>query len=148
MTHTYDYPRPAVTVDVALFVVENSTPQLLLIKRKKPPFQGLWALPGGFVDQDEELEDAARRELLEETSIEARELTQLGAYGKPDRDPRGHTISVVFVGETNAQAAHKMLHAADDASEAKFFEVDQLPKFAFDHEQIVADAMRYFGQKK
>lgn len=146
MSHTYDYPRPAVTVDVALFVIENASPKILLIKRKHPPFADSWALPGGFVDQNESLEDAARRELKEETSIQARELTQLGAYGDPGRDPRGHTISVVFVGEMHAQTAGKMLDAADDASDAKFFDINDLPSFAFDHEKIVADALAHFGQ--
>src|SRR6476660_8062009 len=94
--YTYDYPRPAVTVDVVI-VTREPTPRVLLIKRKHDPYAGRWALPGGFVDMDEPLEDAARRELLEETGVRLARLEQLHTFGDPDRDPRGRTVSVVYL---------------------------------------------------
>ena len=92
----YDYPRPSVTVDVAI-VTLHKRPRVLLIRRKHDPFAGTWALPGGFIDMNETLEDSARRELREETGVEAAELIQLGTYGDPGRDPRGRTITVAYL---------------------------------------------------
>jgi len=93
--YCYDHPRPAVTVDVVLLC--RRPLEVLLIKRGRPPFKGSWALPGGFVDKAESLEAAAARELLEETGIDGIQLKQIGAFGGPGRDPRGHTISVAYV---------------------------------------------------
>ena len=92
--YTYEYPRPAVTVDIVIATREES-PRVLLIRRKNEPFAGCWALPGGFVEMDETLESAARRELHEETGVKTKALVQLGTFGDPGRDPRGRTISVV-----------------------------------------------------
>ena len=89
----YDYPRPSVTVDIVV-VTREPKPRVLLIRRKRPPFEGLWALPGGFIEMDETLEESARREFREETGLRAGKLVQLGTYGDPGRDPRGRTISV------------------------------------------------------
>ena len=89
--YTYDYPRPSVSVDIVI-TTHESRPRVLLIRRKKPPFAGSWALPGGFVEMEESLEDAARRELMEETSVDGGELTQLFTFGDPKRDPRGRVI--------------------------------------------------------
>ena len=94
--HCYDHPRPAVTVDIVLFHRLKRGERVLLIRRKRDPFKGRWCLPGGFVDDNESLEAAASRELFEETGLSGIELEQIGAFGDPGRDPRGHTVSVVF----------------------------------------------------
>ena len=124
-----------VTVDI---IILNSTKEsLLLILRKNEPFKGMWALPGGFVDENEDLEDAARRELKEETSIEVKNLIQIKAFGKPGRDPRQHTVSVAYFGVAEGNVVVK---AKDDAKEAKWFDRNELPKLAFDHLQIIHEA--------
>src|SRR5229473_2080865 len=98
--YTYEYPRPAVTVDV-IIVTRERKPRVLLIRRKHEPFTGMWAIPGGFVDMDEALEAAARRELREETGVAVQRLEQLGTFGDPGRDPRCRTISVVYLAQVN-----------------------------------------------
>ena len=98
---TYEYARPALTVDLAITTREDR-PRVLLIRRKKAPFAGSWAMPGGFVDENERLEDAARRELEEETGVKVAELEQLFTAGDPGRDPRGWTVSVVYLAQVNA----------------------------------------------
>ena len=137
MPYTYDYPRPAVTVDTAIFTRQDGTWRILLVQRGHDPFAGRWALPGGFVDEDEDLADAAARELKEETCAEGVPLVQCGAYGTPGRDPRGHTITVVYAAALDAVPAG--VRAADDAADAQWFPVDDLPALAFDHDQIIAD---------
>jgi 8-oxo-dGTP diphosphatase len=134
---TYEYPRPAVTVDVVL-VTRETSPRVLLIQRKKEPFAGCWALPGGFVDEGETLLAAAQRELLEETSLTISELEQLFAAGDPGRDPRGWTISVVFLARGDARKLKPK--AADDATEVKWFPLNELPPLAFDHAMILQRA--------
>jgi 8-oxo-dGTP diphosphatase len=125
-----------VTVDVVLFA-RGPELQVLLIERGHAPFAGRWALPGGFLDLDEELEQAARRELREETGLEVGELAQIGTFGKLGRDPRGRTISVVF----GAVCAEAMLpEPGDDAARAEWFAADRLPQLAFDHDEIMAAA--------
>src|SRR3954447_13631069 len=99
--HCYDYPRPSVTVDVVL-ATRESKPRVLLIRRKKDLFAGRWALPGGFIEMDETLDESARRELKEETGVEAGRLDVLGVYGDPGRDPRGRTISVAYLARVSA----------------------------------------------
>lgn len=138
MTYTYTYPRPALTVDAAVFRKNGDAFQLLLIQRGKPPFKGKWALPGGFVDMDETLEHAISRELEEETSLRKLNLHQLHAFSTPGRDPRGHTISVVFWGIAAGEQAAK---AGDDASDARWFSLTELPDLAFDHHDIVEIAI-------
>lgn len=127
-----------VTVDVVL-VRPNVEKELLLIKRLKDPFKDCWALPGGFVDENEDLGDAAKRELLEETTITVDQLYQIGAFGKPFRDPRSHTVSVAFFGEVTKET---IATAADDAKEAKWFPLDELPDLAFDHKEIINEALK------
>jgi 8-oxo-dGTP diphosphatase len=134
-TFTYDYPRPALTVDVVLATREPH-PRVLLIKRAKDPFAGTWALPGGFVAQNERLIDAARRELVEETGVTVTDLEQLYAAGDPGRDPRGWTVSVVFFARVDMMDAK----GADDADAAEWFRLDQLPPLAFDHADILKRA--------
>ncbi|MCL9809513.1 NUDIX domain-containing protein [Flavobacterium luminosum] len=130
-----------VTVDVVL-VRPNVEKELLLIKRLKDPYKDCWALPGGFVDENEDLEDAAKRELLEETTITVDQLHQIGAFGKPFRDPRIHTVSVAFFGKVTKETR---AIAADDAKEAKWFPLDELPELAFDHKEIINEALKKFN---
>ena len=132
--YSYDYPRPALTVDLAI-TTREARPRVLLIRRKKEPFAGSWAMPGGFVDENERLEDAARRELEEETGVSVAELEQLYTAGDPGRDPRGWTVSVVFLAQVNA--ADVKPQAADDAEEVSWFPLDALPQLAFDHAMIL-----------
>ncbi len=135
MSYTYEYPRPAVTVDTILITKEKH-PKILLIQRKNDPHQNKWAFPGGFVDMDEDLIDAAARELKEETGIEFSGLTQFKTYGEPNRDPRGRTISVVFYAFTDQEINAKGM---DDARDAKWFSLTDTPELAFDHEVIIKE---------
>jgi 8-oxo-dGTP diphosphatase len=130
---TYSYPRPAVTVDAILISKQNS---ILLIERGRDPFKGKWALPGGFIDMDEELETACRRELEEETGLRVGDLKQFRAFGGVNRDPRHRTISVLFYAFTEDELA---ACAGDDAAKAQWFPLDQLPELGFDHGQILAE---------
>ncbi|MEK6321423.1 MAG: NUDIX hydrolase [Acidobacteriota bacterium] len=136
--HRYEYPRPAVTVDIVLFCRSGSGVDVLLIKRAREPFKGRWAFPGGFVDKDESLEDAAARELLEETGLSELNLEQIGAFGDPGRDPRGHTVSIVFgaVLDDRPEAS-----AADDATDAAWHSAVRPPRLAFDHKKILRLAL-------
>ncbi len=142
---TYRYPRPAVTVDILVFRKINHDVQLLLIQRRHAPFEGLWALPGGFMDMNETLEEAAVRELEEETGLKNIPLIQLKAYSALDRDPRHRTVSVAFTGFLKEEQS---VRAGDDARKARWFSVDRLPDLAFDHAQIIADALERTGLAK
>lgn len=141
MTYNYSYPRPAVTVDIIIFRKLDNNTEVLLIKRGNDPFKDKWALPGGFVDEDEPLRKAAARELEEETSLKDILLTQMHTFGDPGRDPRGHTVSVAYVGYLPDGAVAK---AGDDAAEAEWFALDKLPQMAFDHNKIVEMAEGIF----
>lgn len=127
-----------VTVDAVVFKKHNGQYKLLLIKRKNEPYKGSWALPGGFVDENEDLQDAAKRELLEETGVRAGNIEQLKAFGTPGRDPRHHTVAVAFLvfADENVSAV-----AADDAAEAEWFDINDLPALAFDHSEIINFAL-------
>jgi len=131
--YTYSYPRPAVTVDAILISPKNS---VLLIERGREPYKGKWALPGGFIEMDEELDVACRRELLEETGIGVGELKQFKAFGGVDRDPRHRTISVIFYNFTKDEL---VAQAGDDAANAEWFPIHQLPGLAFDHRLILEE---------
>ncbi len=133
---TYNFPRPAVTVDIVL-VSREKDPRVLLIRRKHEPFAGKW---GGFVNIDEPLEAAARRELAEETGLRVHKLEQLGTFGDPGRDPRGRTISVVFLARVNPKKLKPK--AADDAADVGWHRMGQPPPLAFDHAKILAHARR------
>jgi 8-oxo-dGTP diphosphatase len=130
----YPFPRPSVTVDIALVTLETR-PRILLIRRAAAPFAGKWALPGGFVDENERLIDAARRELREETGLDQTEFEQLHTFGDPGRDPRGWTVSVAFIARVRSQDLKPA--AGDDAAAVGWFTFDKLPRLAFDHARIV-----------
>ena len=123
-----------------LFTDEYPHPQVLLIRRKNTPFKGLWALPGGFLEMDETLETAALRELHEETDISNVQLTQIGAFGNPDRDPRGRVITVAYLGI--AKPEQHAATAGSDASEVTWFPTSDLPQIAFDHSEIIHTALK------
>jgi 8-oxo-dGTP diphosphatase len=137
--HVYEYPRPSVTADLVL--ITNEKPRcILLIRRKHPPYEGSWALPGGFVNEGETLEAAAQRELMEETNLKVKGLRQLQTFGDPGRDPRGWTVTVAFLGLVNA--AKLKPAAADDAAEVAWHSLDSLPRLAFDHAKIIRIARK------
>ncbi len=135
MSYSYEYPHPAVTVDIIVIASDRDTKKVLLIKRKNYPFEGKWALPGGFVDKNENLLTASKRELEEETGLSNIELKQLHAFGEPGRDPRGWNISICHYGMVNINDVNVV--ANDDASEAQWFDVNNLPDFALDHQDIL-----------
>lgn len=130
------YVSPALTVDAVLLKGRD----VMLIRRARAPFAGSWALPGGFVDVGERVEDAARRELLEETGLRGDIVDLLGVWSDPSRDPRGHSVSVVFVCKIGGII---QIDAGDDAAEARWFPLDALPPVAFDHADILAAARRW-----
>ena len=136
MSYTYKYPRPSLTVDCIIFGLDDSSRlKVLLIQRANEPFIGAWALPGGFVDEDETLETAALRELKEETSVENVFIEQLFTFGDPGRDPRGRVVTVAYFALINL-TQHRI--AADtDAQDVKWFLLDELPELAFDHKIIL-----------
>jgi 8-oxo-dGTP diphosphatase len=140
VAYTYEHPHPAVTVDVAVFTFTAGRLAVVLVRRAAWPHAGKWALPGGFVGIDESLKRAAWRELREETGIKAGYLEQLGAFGRPDRDPRERVITVVYI--ALAAADRLELRAGSDADEARLFCLDELPELAFDHARIVQAATR------
>lgn len=135
MPYSYDYPRPALTVDCVIFGLDEGGLKVLLIKRGGEPFRGCWAIPGGFVDMDESLEQAARRELEEETGLKSVYLEQLYTFGDPGRDPRGRVVTVAYWALTRVLA--EPVRAASDADSAAWFAVDDPPKLAFDHARVL-----------
>lgn len=140
-----DYPRPSVTVDVIIFTLQEEDLQALLIKRRNPPFEGMWAIPGGFVSIDESLEQAALRELEEETGVRDVYLEQLYTFGELGRDPRGRVITVAYFALVPANAIHP--HAGDDATETRWWSVYDLPPLAFDHADILSYALQRLRYK-
>jgi len=138
-TFTYFFPRPGLTVDVVLITTEKR-PRVLLIQRRDDPFAGCWALPGGFVNENEPLEHAARRELREETGLKVKTLEQLHTFGDPGRDPRGWTVSVVFLARVSVRRIRPV--AGDDAAAVAWHYLDPPPPLAFDHAEILAMAKK------
>ena len=134
--YTYKYPRAALTVDAIVFVKSGKETSVLLIERGREPFKNRWALPGGFIEMDETLEQACIRELEEETGLQIEKMQQFGAYDAINRDPRHRTISVVYSVEFKEQ---KPVEGSDDAAQAKWFSLEDLPELAFDHAEILAD---------
>ena len=139
MSHTYEYPRPALTVDCVVFGFDDEELKVLLIERGLEPFKGKWALPGGFVRVDESLDDAARRELEEEAGLKNVFLEQLYTFGALHRDPRERVVSVAYYALVKL-AAHET-KAATDAADARWFPLSKIPKLAFDHAEILGTAL-------
>lgn len=138
MSYCYEYPRPALTVDCAVLSKKDNLWHILLIERKAPPYKGFWALPGGFLDMTETLEECARRELYEETGLTDIMLEQVHTFSGLDRDPRGRTVSVLFYGIAYDESIRPI--AGDDAQKAQWFPLTDLPHLAFDH-QLVIDTL-------
>ncbi|MEW6734776.1 MAG: NUDIX hydrolase [Acidobacteriota bacterium] len=134
------YPKPSVTADTIIFALDNGQVQVLLIQRKGEPFQGKWAIPGGFVEIDESLEVAASRELEEETGLTGVTLEQFQSFGDPRRDPRGRTITVSYL--TFLPAIPNGIKGSDDAADARWFPINNLPELAFDHQEILRRAIK------
>lgn len=129
-----NYKSPKLTVDGV--ILKNG--KILLIKRGNQPFKGKWALPGGFVEYGEKTEDAVIREVLEETGLKTIINQLVGIYSDPKRDPRGHTISIVY----NLEICNGKIESNDDACDVKFFNIRKLPKLSFDHDSIIKDVLR------
>lgn len=142
MSYTYKYPRPAVTTDCVVFTQEEE-PKVLLIQRGNEPYKGCWAFPGGFMNMEETAEECAVRELKEETGLTVKQIQQIGAYSKVDRDPRGRTISIAYLAIVDAPTA---VSGMDDAAKAAWFPLSSLPNLAFDHQDIMTDAIALFNK--
>ena len=142
-----EYKNPALTTDVILFSYDEEEKdfKVLLIKRKNEPFQDKWAIPGGFVEYDEELDTGAKRELEEETNVKIVNFEQLGTFGRPGRDPRGRTVSVVYYACVNPLKLN--IKAQDDAQDAQWFSIKKLPDLAFDHAEIMSCALENLRMK-
>ncbi|MFC4871416.1 NUDIX domain-containing protein [Negadavirga shengliensis] len=138
MGYTYSFPRPALTTDAVVVCEDDLT--LLLIERKADPFEGKWALPGGFVEEDEEPFEACKRELREETHLEMGDVTEqlVGVYGKKDRDPRGWTVSVAYFFKVSKEQKTNVKPGSDSRN-AGWFPLEDLPSLAFDHKEIIGD---------
>jgi 8-oxo-dGTP diphosphatase len=142
----YEYPRPALTVDGMIFSRMNDQAEILLIKRKQEPYKDCWAFPGGFVDMHETTDEAVVREIKEETGIIIETPEQFRTFSGVDRDPRGRTVSVVyccFVDNVQIKG-----QAGDDAADMHWFSIDELPRLAFDHAEIIKLAREQFFSKK
>ena len=135
MEFTYKYARPALTVDCVVFGLDEEDLKVLLIERGVEPFVGTWALPGGFVAVGEDIEEAALRELREETGVQRVYLEQLYTFGKPDRDPREHIVSVAYY--ALVKLSDHRVQAATDATSAAWFPMADVPQLAFDHQDIL-----------
>ncbi len=135
MSYSYKYPHPAVTTDIVIFTIRQDELKVLLIKRALPPHQGEWALPGGFVNLDESLEEGARRELEEETGVSGVYLEQLYTFGQPDRDPRERVITVAYYALIPTDKIE--IRAASDAEGVSWFGMEEIPELAFDHQEIL-----------
>ena len=143
MEYTYKYPRPAVTADCVV-ITREAEPKVLLIQRGFAPYKGCWAFPGGFMNMDETTEQCAIRELEEETGLKVSTVYQIGTYSKVDRDPRGRTITVAYIAIIDSPLE---VQGRDDAAKAEWFPISNLPKLAFDHEEIISDAVNFYAIK-
>ena len=142
MPYTYNYPRPALTVDSIVFRENSDETEVLLVQRKNPPYKGYWAFPGGFVEIDESSENAVKRELTEETGLTGVRLKQLYTFSEINRDPRGRTVSIVYYGFVDLE--NSGVAGSSDAAYAKWFSINNLPPLAFDHTKILAYAIGKF----
>ena len=143
MAYTYKYPRPAVTADCVV-ITREAEPKVLLIQRGFDPYKGCWAFPGGFMNMDETAEQCAIRELEEETGLKVSTVYQIGTYSKVNRDPRGRTITVAYIAIIDSPLE---VQGRDDAAKAEWFPISDLPELAFDHEEIMSDAINFYAIK-
>ena len=140
MGYTYSFPRPAVTTDTVVFKSGPKCIEFLLIKRKKDPYRDFWALPGGFIEMEETPEDGALRELKEETGVNTQVLKEIGAFGDINRDPRGRTITIAYY--TFMKNTERLdVRAMSDAGDVKWFSINDNPEMAFDHKEILDEAI-------
>ena len=130
---------------VAARCASGSGLEVLLVQRSNEPYKGCWALPGGFVEEDEDLKDAAARELEEETGVMARVLDEFGAWGKPGRDPRGRTVTIAYLAVVGPDSPREQ--AGDDAAVARWFSSDDLPPLAFDHAEIASAGLEHLRRR-
>ena len=144
MAYTYKYPRPSVTAD-CIVITKEAEPKVLLIERGDEPFKGCWAFPGGFMNMDETTEQCAIRELEEETGLVVTTIHQIGAYSKVDRDPRDRTVTVAYLAIVDSTVE---VSGQDDAANAEWWPLSALPKLAFDHDEIIQDAINFFQKLK
>ena len=142
MAYTYKYPRPAVTAD-CIVITREADPKVLLIQRSDEPFKGGWAFPGGFMNIDETTEQCAIRELEEETGLQVSKIQQIGAYSKVDRDPRGRTVTVAYLAIVDEPIT---VTGLDDAAKAEWWPLSSLPILAFDHDEIISDAIAIYNK--
>ena len=142
-TYTYDYPRPAVTTDCVIFGYDGKELKVLLIERGIEPFKGCWAFPGGFLNMDEDALAGARRELKEETGLEDAFIEQFHAFSEPGRDPRGRVITIAHYALVKIQE----VEGGDDAAQARWFPIGEVPPLAFDHDRILRMAMSRLKEK-
>ena len=140
MAYTYKYPRPAVTGD-CIVIAQEADAKVLLIQRGEDPYKGCWAFPGGFMNMDETTEQCAIRELEEETGLKVNKVHQIGAYSKVDRDPRGRTITVAYLAIIDKPIS---VIGQDDAAKAEWWPINSLPHLAFDHDEIISDAITVY----
>lgn len=136
--YTYEYPHPAITADCIVFARNGEDTKVLLIKRKNAPCKGYWAFPGGFMNIDETTEETAKRELEEETGLKVNDIYQVGAFSKVDRDPRERVVTIAYY--TILENVIRV-QGGDDASEAQWFSINDLPPLAFDHTEILQQAI-------
>lgn len=141
--YTYDYPRPAVTTDCVIFGFDGTALNVLLVERGVEPFKGRWALPGGFLRMDESARNGALRELEEETGLTGAYMEQLHTYSEPNRDPRGRVVTIAYF----ALVRQREVRGGDDAAQARWFPLDNVPSLAFDHDHILADARRSLRER-
>ncbi len=144
--YVYEWPRAMVTTDALVFDLTQGRVRVLLVNRKHDPYQGYWAVPGGFIEMDEELIDSAARELAEETGLTGVVLEQMQTFGTIGRDPRGRQITIVFTGIVEKGADE--VQGGDDAAEARWFDIDDLPtNMAFDHADVVRIGIQKLKRK-
>lgn len=141
--YCYKYPHPAVTADCVIFGFDGMDLKVLLVERGLDPYKGQWAFPGGFIKIDESAEDGAKRELKEETGLEDVQIEQLRAYSAPNRDPRERVITIAYI----ALVRLRDVKGGDDAADAKWYPVKDVPSLAFDHELMLRDALRYLKEQ-
>ncbi len=140
---TYPYPRPSVTTDCVIFGYDGKDLKLLLVERGIPPFKGMWALPGGYLQMDEDAIDGAKRELFEETGLRDAYIEQFRTFSAVDRDPRGRVITIAHL----ALVRISEVKGGDDAAKARWFPLKDVPQLAFDHDMILREAMKALRQK-